>query len=304
MHPGSSNAGQVVEPSRRRREPRPNLPPLFRSCPEENFSLWVQNCFPGASLAREDAIRQWLATPLEARVKRSNNHHPPKIAGSNDSETPAATAGKAESVRQLLLGVKKNDPFVGHSAFRIRNYSGAFLRLAKFTVLVLLVLTVFWGVPVDKRALQASISIAGTQPNESEPAGDPSVVQNREAIVTKPDFVAAPMTIESVSIECEETTPCIEIRTRGRGVLPSLSTLSDPDRIVLDFQYAAVSSEIHRTKAGHGSIKAVRIGDGGAQPPHVRVVIDLTEKCEYELHALINGVEVKVYRKGTALHAE
>jgi hypothetical protein len=56
------------------RAPQPDVPPLFRSDPEENFSLWMQNCFPDASLAREDAIREWLTKPLEACVQRNNNH--------------------------------------------------------------------------------------------------------------------------------------------------------------------------------------------------------------------------------------
>ena len=63
------------------------MPPLFRSDPEESFNLWMQSRFPGASLSREDAIRQWLATPQEARVQRVRDHRA-ESAKSNGSEIP------------------------------------------------------------------------------------------------------------------------------------------------------------------------------------------------------------------------
>ena len=96
---------------------------------------------------------------------------------------------------------------------------------------------------------------------------------------------------------------CIEISTRGKGALPRLSTLSDPDRVVMDFQDAVFSSDVHRIEVGRGAVKAVRIGEDAMQPPHARVVIDLTEKCDYELHTLANRVVLKVYRKATARQA-
>jgi hypothetical protein len=71
----------------------------------------------------------------------------------------------------------------------------------------------------------------------------------------------------------------------------------------MDFQDAVFSSDVHRIEVGRGAVKAVRIGKDAAQPPRARVVIDLTEKCDYELHTLTNGVVLKVYRKVTARQA-
>ncbi len=73
--------------------------------------------------------------------------------------------------------------------------------------------------------------------------------------------------------------------------------MSDPDRVVMDFQDAVLSFNVHRITVGRGAVKAVRIVENGAQSPRTRVVIDLTEKCDYELHTLTNGVVLTVYRK-------
>jgi hypothetical protein len=65
----SNGARRVAASSERVRAPNGDLPPLFLHDPNENFNLWMQNCFPDASVTKEDAIRTWLATPLERRVE-------------------------------------------------------------------------------------------------------------------------------------------------------------------------------------------------------------------------------------------
>src|ERR1700730_5784802 len=103
LHRRSTKAKRVAGASRRRKEPLPEVPPLFRSDPKDNFRLWMKNCSLDASLAREDAIREWLAKPLEARIQGVHNNrmetsesNPPEIAaaapveardGANSNET-------------------------------------------------------------------------------------------------------------------------------------------------------------------------------------------------------------------------
>jgi hypothetical protein len=286
------------------------VPPLFRSDPEDNFSLWMQSCFPDASLEREDAIRQWLARPLEARVQRDHSHRAesakqmlagtPQEArdGARSNETGTRNPKGWSGWNSQLIDGSEEDAFVDRFAFWTRNRSKLLLKFAKYSVLALLIVKVLWAIPTSKVASRADASIVATQPSKAEPAAAAAVPvpQRHEAIGTGSDFATGPITIENLSIGCEDTQPCIEISTRGKGALPRLSTLSDPDRVVLDFQDAVFPSDVHRISVGRGGVKAVRIGEDAAR---TRVVIDLTEKCDYELHTLTNRVVLKVYCKAT-----
>jgi hypothetical protein len=283
--------------------------------------LWMQNCFLGTSPPREDAIRQWLASPLEARIQPAHNHRA-ESAEPNASEMPGAAPREARvgarshetGTRnlkdwsgwnsQLKTGTEK-DPFVDRIAFQTRNHFKLFLKIVEYSVMALLIVTVLWAIPTSKMASQADTSTAATQPSKAQPppAASVPVPQRHEAVGTGSDFATGSITIGKVSVGCEDTQPCIEISTRGKGALPRLSTLSNPDRVVMDFQDAVFSSDVHRIEVARGAVKAVRIGEDATQPPHARVVIDLTEKCAYELHTLTNGVVLKVYRKATARQA-
>ncbi len=291
------------------------MPPLFRPDPEENFSLWMQNCFPDTSLVREHPIRQWLASPLEVRVRRNHNHRA-ESAKSHGSEIPRVTAQEArdgarsnETCKgnpkrrggwnsQLTDGIKE-DPFLDRSAFGVRTNSALRLKFTKYLVLALLLIAVFWTTPTRKASSLANASIAATQTSKTEltAAARVSVPQRQEAIERASDSATGPITVENIKVGCEDTQPCIEISTRGNGSLPKLSTLSDPDRVVMDFEDAVLSFNVQRITVGHGGVKAVRIATNEAQPPRTRVVIDLTEKCDYELHSQTNGVVLTVYRK-------
>jgi hypothetical protein len=304
------------------REPLPDVPPLFRSDPEDNFRLWKKNCSLGASLAREAAIREWLARPLEARIQGVHNNR----AGSaefNALEMPGAAPQKARdgahsnetgprnqksilgSNSRLIDGSKKEDPFVGRVAFRTQHHSKLPLKFAVCSVLGLLIVIVLLAIPLREVASRADAPIAATQLSEAEPAAaaEMSVPQEHDGITPGSEFATAPMTIEKVSVGCEDAQPCIEISTHGKGTLPKLSTLSDPDRVVMDFQDVMFPSDEHRIAVGRGSVKAVRSAEDSAQPPNTRVVIDLTEPCDYELQALTNRFVLKIYPKATPRQA-
>ena len=315
MHRQSTKVKQVAGSSRKTREPEPHMPPLFHPDPEENFSLWMQNCFPDVSLVRDHPIRQWLASPLEARVQRNRDYRAER-AKSHGSERPGAAPPKTRDgacsnetstgnpKRRLgwnsqLTGGGKEEPSVDRFTFWIRNNSTLRSKFARYLVLALLLIAVFWATPMRKETSLAIASITGTQPNKTELTEDERglVPRRQEATETATDFATRPVTIEKLTVGCEDTQPCIEISTRGNAALPKLSTLSDPDRVVMDFQDAVLSFKVHRITVGRGGVKTVRIVENGAQPPRTRVVIDLTEKCDYELHTLTNGVVLTVYRK-------
>jgi len=173
-------------------------------------------------------------------------------------------------------------------------------------VSLLMMVIAFWATSTSKPSSRAEASTAASLPRHAPPAAVASapVLEVREAIATGPILPTGPITIEKLSVACGEADPCIMISTLGKGVHPRLSALSDPDRVVMDFPGAIFSSGVGRLQVGRGPIKAVRIGENAEQPPRARVVIDLTEKCDYEMQALANGVVLKVYRKAKARHAE
>jgi hypothetical protein len=147
--------------------------------------------------------------------------------------------------------------------------------------------------------------ISATQPSKAKPnaVAGVSVPQGHEVITTGSKFAAGPMTIEKLSVGCEVAQPCIEISTRGKVTLPKLSTLGDPDRVVMDFQDTVFPSDVHRIVVGRGSVKTVRSAEGTTQPRHTRVAIDLTEPCGYQLQAQPNRLVLKIYPKVTPYQA-
>jgi hypothetical protein len=310
-----AKAKQVGGSSRRMPEPEPDMPPLFCPDPEENFSLWMQNCFPNASLVREHPIRQWLGSPLEVRVERNHNH-PAKSATSHDSEmTGAAQQEARDGARSNENGTgnpkrqsgwnsqlkdgNQEDPFAYRFAFWTRSNSALRSKFARYLVLALAIVVLFWATPTSHVPSLPNVSIAATQTTTTKLAAAATmpVTQGRAAIGAGPDFATGQTTIENISVGCKNTEPCIEISIRGKATLPKLSTLSDPDRVVMDFENAMLSSNVHRIKVGRDGVKAIRIAENGAQPPCTRVVIDLMEKCDYELHTVTDGVILTIHCK-------
>jgi hypothetical protein len=314
LHRRSTKANQVAGSSRRLKEPLPDVPPLFRSDPEDNFRSWKQNCSMDASLTREDAIREWLARPVDARILGVHNNRV-ESSESNTSEMTGATVqeardgghsketgprnpkGRLGSSSELIDGSEKEDPFVERFALRTQHHSKLPLKFVEYSVLGLLIVTVLWANPTHRVASRAGALITTTQPSKAEATAAPgvSVPQEHEATTTGSDLAIGLITVENISIACEYTQPCLEIRTHGKGALPKLSTLSDPGRVVMDFQDTVFPSAVNRIAVGRGCVKAVRSAEDATKPPHLRVVIDLTEPCDYELQALTNRLVLKVY---------
>jgi hypothetical protein len=313
MHRRSTKGKQGAESSLRIRQAQPDVPPLFCSDREKNFSLWVQNCFPDAVLAREDAIRQWLTSPLETRVQKGHNCHADSVK-SNGSQTRAGPSEQARNSPGLgkigtpnltgemggnskLLAPHDEERFLAHFALTGRNFS--ILLLAFCSLGALLVVLALRATPSGTGTSQANNSIEAHKPTNAGRAKASSVPVPQADDAIEADSASGPFTIQNVSVGCEDTQPCVQIRTRGKASLPSLSTLTNPDRVVMDFPDAMLSSDIQGTKMGRGVVKDVRTAQHTAQPSHTRVVIDLTEKCDYELRTVTNGVVLKVSLKAT-----
>jgi hypothetical protein len=316
----STKVKKTAGSSRRKKEVPPDVPPLFRSDPQKNFRLWMQNCSLDSSLARGDAIREWLARPLEARIQVVHNNRvessesnasempepvPQEVSnGANSDETYCRNSkGWQGSGSQLLDDSKKKDPFAERFTFRAKHSSNLPLRLAGYSVFGLLIVTALWAIPARKAASRTHDPIAATQPNWDRPTSKGGVPVPHEAISKRAEFAKGPMTIERLSVGCEDSQPCIEFSTRGKAILPNLSTLSHPHRIVMDFEDTVFPSNEHRIAVGRGSVKAVRSAESATLLPHTRVVIDLTKRCGYELQDLPSRLVLKVCPEATPRQA-
>lgn len=84
----------------------------------------------------------------------------------------------------------------------------------------------------------------------------------------------------------------IEI-TASTAVTPKVTTLREPDRVVLDFPNTVPATETRRIAVDREGVKSVRMGVNSEVPPTTRVVIDLDEAREYQLVPENNRFVVK-----------
>ena len=84
--------------------------------------------------------------------------------------------------------------------------------------------------------------------------------------------------------------------TSSQPVVPKVSTLAGPPRLVLDFPHTALATSQRRIAVDRDGIKAVRLGDTSQA---ARVVIDMTETRAYQVSADGNRLLVTFKSKST-----
>jgi hypothetical protein len=293
------------------RKTRTGTLPLFHADLEENYKLWVENCFPDAVPAREDAIRQWLAKPPEFRAQsflddRVKAQKPDDSLISTTAQQKEATRINSRELTQDAnshteqhspwRGSRANDPMDGPWSF-----PRLVLRFAKYLVLSFLIVGIVWAAFKDRKLVKGDALVAAATTPKPEPSPNSSALgfgQDLES-VKQHDSTDQPMKIENITVGCEGIEPCVEIDTQGAGSsTPTLSALGDPDRLVLDFSNAVYSSDLHPKTVGQDPIKAIRIAESQTdQFPSTRVVIDLTAQCDYEARAFANRFVVTILPK-------
>src|SRR5512146_1303755 len=105
--------------------------------------------------------------------------------------------------------------------------------------------------------------------------------------------VAHPATIQAVSVRGTMKEPTVEV-ILNRPTVPTVMTLTHPDRLVLDFPNTEPGAEPQRMHVRKGGIEAVRIGENGATPPVTRIVLDLSGPRGYRLEHTSNRVTLKL----------
>jgi type IV pilus assembly protein PilQ len=91
----------------------------------------------------------------------------------------------------------------------------------------------------------------------------------------------------------------VELTARG-VVTPQLSMLDSPARLVVDLPDTSVATSLNHIDVGRDGVKDVRIGSDGKAVPNSRVVIDLTQACQYELiPADSNKILIRLHTSAT-----
>ena len=74
----------------------------------------------------------------------------------------------------------------------------------------------------------------------------------------------------------------VEFTARG-PVVPKLSTLTAPARVVIDLPNTVEALDQRQIAVNSDGVKGLRVGMNGQTPPSTRVVVDLEKACKYEL---------------------
>jgi len=89
-------------------------------------------------------------------------------------------------------------------------------------------------------------------------------------------------TVQRVDVIRGDDGISVQITARGQ-VIPSVSALYAPARVLVTLPNTVAATSQNHISVGSDGIKGVRIGMDGQTPPTTSVVVDLVEKCQYEL---------------------
>jgi type IV pilus assembly protein PilQ len=101
-------------------------------------------------------------------------------------------------------------------------------------------------------------------------------------------------TLQRVDVLRADDGISVEVTAHG-AVTPKLATLDSPARVVMTLPNTVVATSRNHITVGDESIKGVRIGMDGQNPPTTSVVIDLQKACPYELASSGNKLIVKLH---------
>ena len=137
-------------------------------------------------------------------------------------------------------------------------------------------------------AIAASQSVAANKPAATAPASVKPAVTPTSSLVATP----APVVVRRVSVVQGEGTINVEIATNG-PITPKATRLSAPARIVLDFPNSIPAGRNQVVPVESGDVKEVRLAQFQADPPVVRVVVDMASARPYDLSTSGNKVTLK-----------
>ncbi len=142
-------------------------------------------------------------------------------------------------------------------------------------------------------ALLFSVAVVESYP-ESSPRKEPRVGSSGQG---KPRSGGSEtwsgVTLRKLKVVTEQDGITVEI-TATRPVTPTLTRLTSPDRLVLDFPNTLSDSHQNVVAVNHGGVKSVRIGVQPSDPPMTRLVVDLLQPRTSELVAIGDTIVLKL----------
>ena len=99
---------------------------------------------------------------------------------------------------------------------------------------------------------------------------------------------AASAALQKLEVAHSQDGLRVEFKAKGT-LLPKVTTLDSPARIVVDFPNTVMATAQSRISVGQDGVKDVRVGMDGQVPPTTRVVVDLSDSRRHELVAGPDG---------------
>ena len=112
-----------------------------------------------------------------------------------------------------------------------------------------------------------------------------------------------PAAISRVKILLEKDSPALEILAT-RAVVPTITKMENPLRLVIDLPNANVSGERKRIPVHRNDILAIRLSQFQSKPPVVRVVVDLAKPHSYTWDSEGNRLLVRLHLEGKQVTAK
>lgn len=103
----------------------------------------------------------------------------------------------------------------------------------------------------------------------------------------------AQTSLRSVKVLGGKNAVEIEVEA-SEQVVPQSQVLTGPDRLVIDFPNAVLSTQVRSQSVDRGQVKAVRVGLFQAKPPIARIVLDLKSAQSYQIFPSGRTVVIKV----------
>lgn len=149
-------------------------------------------------------------------------------------------------------------------------------------------------VATKNSAPAAQVASAQSAPVKSVAAVVP-VSTAKPAVAAAPSVVAnsAPVVVRNVSVVQRDGSINVEIATNG-PITPKATRLSSPARIVLDFPNSIPAGRNQVVSVESADVKDVRLAQFQADPPVVRVVVDMASARPYDLSSSGNKVTLKL----------
>jgi polysaccharide biosynthesis/export protein len=107
------------------------------------------------------------------------------------------------------------------------------------------------------------------------------------------------VTLRKLKVLTEQGGVTFEI-TATRPVTPTLTRLTSPDRLVLDFPNTLSAGHQNVVAVNYGGVKSVRISVQPSDPPMTRLVVDLLQPRTSELVAIGDTIVLKLHSVGKA----